>query len=591
MTSSIARVVGAYAIFASLWILLSDRALGALFPDHASYAVYGTLKGVVFVAVTAALLWGLLRVELGRRARAELALAETTAQLQRAQRIAHVGHWVWAADGSRIEGSGQLLEIFGLDPATSALTGARLLAAIHPDDCQLLDDLRCRLRAGEPTWPVECRVLRSDGSVRTIWVEVGDVRRDDAGALTAVSGVVQDITERKLLELQVLRSQRTEAVGALASGIAHDLNNVLTPVLVMAPLLRESLTSPEDRSLIDTLEQCARRGADIIRQLLTFARGAPGARVALPLRHLVREMAKIAQETFPRDIDIRAEIASDLWTVQGDITQMHQVLMNLCINARDAMPHGGRLTLRAANVALDGSELPDVPPRVGRHVCLAVIDTGEGIAEADRERIFDPFFTTKEPGKGTGLGLSTVLGIVRGHGGAIAVESQRGGGSTFAVYLPASTLDSAADDDPDDEVPAGDGSAILLVEDELAVRHGLVRALASAGYAVVEASNGQEGLEAWQRHGDVIRVIVTDLVMPVMGGAAMVARLRAQAVSVPILALTGLGSSPDDPLPDGVSASLSKPCTPDQLLRAVGALLPSRESAPGSGGAEVLEPR
>jgi signal transduction histidine kinase/CheY-like chemotaxis protein len=427
--------------------------------------------------------------------------------------------------------------------------------------------------------------------VRWLWAEVGDVRRDASGALTLVSGAVQDITERKLLEQQFLRAQRTEAVGALASGIAHDLNNVLTPVLLMAPLLRDSLATAEDRSLVDTLEQCAKRGSDIIRQLLTYARGTPGTRVALPLRHLVREMAKIAQETFPRDIEIRTEIASDLWTAEGDVTQMHQVLMNLCINARDAMPHGGRLVLRASNVTLDGSELHETPPRTGPHVCLAVADTGEGIPEADRECIFDPFFTTKEPGKGTGLGLSTVLGIVSGHGGVIRVDTERGRGTTFAVYLPVSTVHHEAEEDPGDEVPPGDGCLVLLVEDELAVRHGLVRILAAAGYDVVEASTGLDGLEAWQRHADAVAVIVTDMVMPVLGGPAMVERLKADGVGVPILALTGLGADADGVLPEGVSASLAKPCTPDQLLRAVGALTATRGRALTGGDATHAQPR
>ena len=269
--------------------------------------------------------------------------------------------------------------------------------------------------------------------------------RDEAGHPKEVLAINTDITERKQLEINFLRAQRMEGIGALAGGIAHDLNNILQPILMTAPLLRETTGDPESREMLDTMEQCAQRGADIIRQLLTFTRGEPSARVPLPVRHLLNEMNKLIQETFPRNIQLRVNVPKNLWQVLGDATQIHQALMNLCVNARDAMPNGGKLTLAAENLTLDeafAAMMPGAKP--GPYICVSVADTGTGIPPEHLDRIFDPFFTTKEIGKGTGLGLATVLGIARGHGGLVRVNSQIGRGTTFELYLPASRETKAA---------------------------------------------------------------------------------------------------------------------------------------------------
>lgn len=452
---SIARIVVPYAVFAALWIFLSDRALDRLIPDHETYAAYALLKGLAFVVVTAMLLWGLLRMEFARRRHAEEALAGATRQLQRAQQIAQVGHWVWYIASNRLEWSDEMYRIFGIDREGfhGDLADAATLA-IHPDDRSEVARLTGRLLEGEKFRPIEYRIARPDGSVRTVWSEVADLAIGANGKPISASGIVQDITVRKELEQHMLRVQRAEAVAAMASGMAHDLNNILTPVTMIAPMLRPGLTSDEGMAMLDTLEDCARRGGDLVQQLLTVARGEPGSRDPVALVEVMTEIADLARETFPKAILVDLRVDDDVSDVVGDATQIHRVLLNLCLNARDAMPGGGRLTLAAGNVALDAAAVGPPEGAPGLHVRVRVADTGIGIAREHMTRIFDPFFTTKPKGKGTGLGLSSALGVVRGHGGFVRVQSTPGHGSTFDIYLPAAGHGPPRDDEQSTEARA-----------------------------------------------------------------------------------------------------------------------------------------
>ena len=252
--------------------------------------------------------------------------------------------------------------------------------------------------------------------------------RNESGRTFRIAGVAEDITERKQLEERFLRVQRLEAIGTLAGGVAHDLNNILAPMLMSAGVLKELVGGSEERGMVTMIEQSARRGADIIRQLLTFSREMKGARVAVQLRHVLLEVATLVRETFPRDI-ATSIAAKPVWPVVADATQLHQVILNLCVNARDAMPDGGCLFVAAENVDVTPSEAADWPEaKAGPHVMISVRDTGTGIPPEIIGRIFDPFFTTKPVGKGTGLGLSAVVGIVRSHGGYVSVESEPGRG-------------------------------------------------------------------------------------------------------------------------------------------------------------------
>jgi len=383
----------------------------------------------------------------------------------------------------------------------------------------------------------------------------------------------RDITRTKELEAQFLRAQRLEGLGALAGGIAHDLNNILSPILMSTSLLRETVQSAENRRMIQTIEACAQRGADIIKQLLAFARGRPGARVPLPVRHLLNDMDRIVRETFPRNIQSRTEAPKDLWPVLADATQIHQALMNLCVNARDAMPGGGTLTLAAANVTLDAAFAAAIPgAKPGQYVCVTVADTGTGIAPEHLDRIFDPFFTTKEVGKGTGLGLPTVLGIVRGHGGFVQVSSQLHQGTTFALYLPASPEASVTETlRHEPPLPRGHGELILLVDDEAPVREAIQRTLQEHGYEVLAAQEGQAALALFTQHRDRIRAVLTDMMMPGMDGPALVRALRGQDARLPILGMTGLASrsSMEGLERLGLAILLSKPFVSRELLTAL----------------------
>jgi nitrogen-specific signal transduction histidine kinase len=388
-----------------------------------------------------------------------------------------------------------------------------------------------------------------------------------------VTGAWTDITERKSLETHLLRTQRLESVGRLASGIAHDLNNILAPMLMVPPLLREAIPDPELRKMLDLIETNAQRGSNIIKQLLTFGRGLEGERVPVQLRALVTDMSGIIRETFHKNIITRRETPLDTWLVSGDATQLHQVLMNLCVNARDAMPEGGTLTLKLENQEFDESFARMTPgAKPGRYVCLSVTDTGEGIAPEHLDKIYDPFFTTKELGKGTGLGLSMVLGIVQSHGGFIQVHSQPGRGTQFKVYLPASeTAEAQPASQANQPLPQGGGELVLVVDDESSVRQVTRKLLERNGYHVIEAAEGADGITQYVAHRQEVQVVVTDLAMPVMDGPAFIRVLRRLNPQVRVIAVSGYQSKSSLPPDLGVpgEAHLSKPFTGAMLLQAM----------------------
>jgi signal transduction histidine kinase/CheY-like chemotaxis protein len=416
----------------------------------------------------------------------------------------------------------------------------------------------------------EYRFLRRDGVV--VWIH-DELRllRDATGQPQKVVGAWTNITERKELETHLLRTQRLESVGRLASGIAHDLNNILAPMLMAPPLLREAIQDPELRNILDLVETNAQRGSSIIKQLLTFGRGLEGERVPVQLRALVNDMLGIIRETFHKNIITRRETPPDAWLVIGDATQLHQVLMNLCVNARDAMPEGGTLTLKLENCEFDESFARMTPgAKPGRYVCLSVTDTGQGIAPEHLDKIFDPFFTTKELGKGTGLGLSTVLGIVQSHGGFIQVHSQPGRGTEFKAYLPASEAAEAQPaSEPNQPLPQGGGELVLVVDDESSVRQVTRKLLERNGYRIIEAAEGAEGITQYVAHQKEVQVVLTDLAMPVMDGPAFIRVLRRLNPQVRVIAMTGYQSKLNMPADLGVlgQAHLSKPFTGPMLLQ------------------------
>jgi two-component system, cell cycle sensor histidine kinase and response regulator CckA len=393
--------------------------------------------------------------------------------------------------------------------------------------------------------------------------------------------IAEDITEKKQLERQYLRAQRLESVGTLASGLAHDLNNVLAPIVMALRLFRAKLPDPEDQELLTNLESSARRGADIIRQVLTFARGVEGERQPVALPRLLGELEKIIRETFARSIQLEMRVAPDLRPILGDSTQIYQVLMNLSVNARDAMPSGGLIRIEARNLELDADATRSHPgARPGEYVQITLADTGIGIAPELIDKIFDPFFTTKDLGHGTGLGLPTTLSIVKSHGGWITVESEPGRGSEFHVFLPASSDKVAATAEATPrEQPLGQGELVLVVDDDATLKQVARSTLLKAGYQVLTAGDGQEALDIFQTHRQRIALVLTDMMMPRMDGHELIAEIRKLTSTIPILTMSGLVESRPAPgQPALISAFLNKPFTAESLLQSVHAAL--HESQP-----------
>jgi PAS domain S-box-containing protein len=364
--------------------------------------------------------------------------------------------------------------------------------------------------------------------------------RDDHGAPSSILAIHTDVTERRRLEAQFFHAQRVESIGILAGGIAHDLNNVLAPILLATDILATEVTE-SGRSILETVRTTAQRGADLIKQVLSIARGAEGPRTQVAPGELIREVTALAAETFPKSITLQIGTAPDLWTVRGDLAQLHQVLLNLYVNARDAMSAGGTLSVSASNTTLDESyAATSSVARPGRYVAISVSDNGTGVPAEIRDKIFDPFFTTKDVGKGTGLGLSTSMAVVKSHGGFIEVQSEPGHGSTFTVYLPADLApERAAVNRQVDPAPNGTGQLILLVDDEEAVRLVTKRTLEKSGYRVITASDGVDAVAAYVRHRSEVTLVISDMMMPIMDGPKMIQTLRQIDPNVRIIGTTG----------------------------------------------------
>ncbi|MFW9257471.1 response regulator [Nostoc sp. CALU 546] len=393
---------------------------------------------------------------------------------------------------------------------------------------------------------------------------------DEQGKPKSILTVDTDITEKKHLEAQLFRAQRLESIGTLASGIAHDLNNILTPILAGAQLLPLKFPDADERTrhLLEILEINARRGADLVKQVLSFARGVEGKRITLQLKHIIVEVGKILKETFPKSIEISTDIPQDLWMVSGDSTQLHQVLMNLCVNARDAMANGGTLSISAENLLIDENYARmNLEAKEGPYIVITVSDTGVGIPREILDRIFEPFFTTKDVGQGTGLGLSTVLGIIKSHGGFVNVYSEPGSGTSFKVYLPA--VGGMETLSPENLPPqTGHGELILVVDDEVAIQEITKTSLETHNYKTLIASDGIEAIAIYAQNRDKISAVLMDIMLPSLDGLTAIRTLRKINPQVKIIASSGLMS--DNKLSViaaiGVNTFLSKPYTVNELL-------------------------
>lgn len=427
------------------------------------------------------------------------------------------------------------------------------------------------------SWQGELKQITKTGKeiiVASRWTLV----RDESGKPKSILVVNSDITQTKQLEQQFYQTQRLESLGVLASGIAHDLNNILTPILAVAQLLQLKLPNLEqkNRQLINILEENSKRGAALVKQITAFARGAEGKRVPLQIRHIFQEIERILKSTFPKSIEISINITtSNLWTISAEPTQIHQVLMNLCVNARDAMPLGGTLTLAAENFQVDKNYAKmNLHAEVGNYVVITVSDTGCGMTQEVKERIFEPFFTTKQVGKGTGLGLSTVIGIIQNHGGFINVHSSFGKGSQFQVFLRA--IEAPVTENVDrSQMVLGNGELILVVDDEAFVREIAKASLEESNYRVLIASDAIEAFSLYAQHKNEIRLVLMDIQMPSMDGFQAIRVLQQMNATIKIIVISGLVSNQKllEANKINVQAFLSKPYTVDELLATIQSVL------------------
>lgn len=416
-------------------------------------------------------------------------------------------------------------------------------------------------------WQGELRKVTKSGQeivVESRWTLV----YDEAGNPKSILVVNTDITEKKQLEAQFLRAQRMESLGTLASGIAHDLNNILAPILMAVQLLELQLKDERSMRLLPILKNNAKRGAELVKQVLSFGRGIQGDRTIVQVRHLVTEIRHIFKETFPKSIELYVDLSAELWTVLGDATQLHQVLMNLCVNARDAMPNGGTLSICAENIQIDENYAKlNIDAKVGAYIVVTIADTGMGIPPEIIDRIFEPFFTTKELGKGTGLGLSTVIGIIKSHGGFVNVYSELGKGTEFKIYLPALEVQETEQIE-ESKLPKGSGELILVVDDESAIRDITITSLETHGYKVISACDGQQALPTYRQNQEKISLVLLDMMMPNMDGYHTIQELQKINPHVKIIAMSGLSTNSvnAEAASKQVKAFLSKPFTAEELL-------------------------
>jgi PAS domain S-box-containing protein len=418
------------------------------------------------------------------------------------------------------------------------------------------------------SWQGELHKITKAGQkvvIQSRWTLV----RDESGQPRSILSVDTDVTDKQMLEQQFLRAQRLESLGTLASGIAHDLNNVLTPIMGAAQLLPHTLKNLDERNqkLLNMLVDSSKRGSNLVKQILTFARGVDGERTVLQVRHIVTEIISVARQTFPRSIDISLDVPSqELWLVSADATQIHQVLMNLFVNARDAMPDGGEISIIIENIVIneDYAKL-HLQPAIGSYVVITIEDTGVGMSSEMLDRIFDPFFTTKETG--TGLGLSTAVGIVKAHGGSIDVDSEVGRGSCFKVYLPAVDSLEAEGQLPVSELYDGHKKMILVVDDEIAVRAITKESLQAYNYNVLEAIDGIEAIAIYAKNHEKIDLVLIDMMMPNLDTPSTIRALSRIEPLVKVVAMSGLATNQEIVKSCGVNDFLTKPFTTESMLQ------------------------
>ncbi|OFV99811.1 MAG: hypothetical protein A3F68_05025, partial [Acidobacteria bacterium RIFCSPLOWO2_12_FULL_54_10] len=511
--------------------------------------------------------------DITERKRGEEMLRRSEAQLKEAQHIAKLGYWEWDVDTDTDSWSEELYRIFGRDPNLPAPTYKEHPSLYTAESWALLQNAVERaLATGEP-YELELELIRPDGDHRWIIAQGEAGVRGETGRVLRLHGIGQDITERKRLEEQFFQAQKMESIGRLAGGVAHDFNNHLGVIIGYSELLLERL-GPNDplRKNAGMIKEAGLRSASLTRQLLAFSRKQILELRILDLNEVVSELEKMLLPLIGEDIELVTSLDPVLGKVRGDSTQMAQVIMNLAVNARDAMHQGGKLTIETTNVDLDEAYTKaHVTAHAGPFVMLAVSDTGIGMDKETQLHMFEPFFTTKEKGKGTGLGLAMIYGIVKQSGGWIWVYSEVGHGTTFKIYLP--RLEGGIREAEAKASPSAlmREETVLVVEDEGMLRELACEFLQSGGYTVLDAANGAEAMEVSKRHQGPIHLLMTDAVMPGMSGRELAQLLQGHRPDIKVLYVSGY--TDDIVLRNGLlepnRAFLQKPFMRDALAKKV----------------------
>jgi two-component system cell cycle sensor histidine kinase/response regulator CckA len=583
------KIISALAMGAAIPIMhytgmaAASFASSPLAPQDLSHAVSVSWLGlVVIVGVTASALGLALltstaarrfAVQFTGREEAERALRDTEERMRFALEAAGVGTWNLNLTTGRGEWSRILGALHGADEGGFPATLYAFLEYVHPDDRAMVQEAVQQAIRQRTDWNVVYRTVWSDGSVHSV-NEIGRAFYDAAGVPFRTAGVGIDATDRQRLEAQVRQAQKMDAIGRLASGVAHDFNNLLTVILGFAEIVTEDVTvASQHRNDVGEIAKAAQRASGLTKQLLAFSRQQVLHATALDVNALITEMTGMLSRLIGEHIEVMLALAPDLSPAFADRSQLEQVVMNLVVNARDAMPSGGSLTIETTNVDLGKSTFHEEAVTEGSYVMLAITDTGSGMTKETQRRLFEPFFTTKETGKGTGLGLSTTYGIVKQSQGYIWAYSEIGVGTTFKVYLPRSNRDEPLQAvSPAIQASTSTASeTLLLVEDESGVRRLSKRILDNAGYRVLEAANGDDAEKIFVQHADSIDLVVTDVIMPGCGGPELLRRLQVQVPALRVLFMSGYTeqSGVHQPGIDRGLPFVQKPFTAAEFLRQV----------------------
>ena len=529
--------------------------------------------------------------DVSEKARAEQSLQQHRAFLEKAQEIAHIGSWVTDIEQKQVGWSRETHRIFGVPDGQFGGSLEAFFSLVHPDDRDAVRAAADAAQKDYAPYDIVHRIVRGDGGIR--WVhEQADVIRDSEGRALRMVGTVQDITERRLLEEQLRQSQKMEAIGRLAGGIAHDLNNALTAIAGYAELALGLVADDHPaRPDVKEIRRAAERAGSVTKQLLAFSRKQLLAPRVFSLNDTVAGLARLLSRLLGSDVQVQSKIGSNVPPIIGDPGQVEQAIINLAVNAKDAMPNGGRLTLDTSVAEVDEAfARTHVPMAAGRYVVLRVTDTGHGMARDTQHRIFEPFFTTKDIGKGTGLGLSMVYGTLKQIGGFIFVDSEVGRGTTFSLFFPPAPIGSVAV--PAGGVPApaetvtvpeatvnepvaaaadsGGEATLLVVEDESAVRNLVASSLRKEGYQLLLAASAEEALEIVNTHEGAIDLLLTDAIMPGRTGIDLARELVARKPGLPVILMSGYT---EETLPVGdlepAITLLQKPFTPRDLRQRI----------------------